>query len=213
MTCDNSTGSMSGSMGTKEVAADVKAMELAALKKVRDVVYQHRTQYANSVDLPTNEPADRVQLFGTNYRAATTTGEQTYPLNQDDLRNILRSIRNGKQYANFAIATIHTHQGTSFCSGSTWATTRRIFWSRSRMPRLTMVLTHSSDTVCTCCEVLKSAKENGFSTLLVSSSERWTGRLRISAGIAASAPIRLSRIKRTRRSRSRAGAARSCVKR
>jgi poly-gamma-glutamate capsule biosynthesis protein CapA/YwtB (metallophosphatase superfamily) len=91
----------------------VSADQLAALKKLRDTVYQHRDQYTNPVDLPTNEPADRVQLFGTNYRAGTTPGEQTYTMNQDDLRDILRSIRNGKQYADFAIATIHTHQGTS----------------------------------------------------------------------------------------------------
>lgn len=87
--------------------------QMAALKRVRDAVYQNRTQYSNPVEIPTNEPADRLQLFGTNYRAGTTPGEQTYTMNEDDLRDILRSIRNGKQYADFAIATIHTHQGTS----------------------------------------------------------------------------------------------------
>jgi poly-gamma-glutamate synthesis protein (capsule biosynthesis protein) len=87
--------------------------QVAALKKVREAVYERRMEYSNPVDLPTNEPADRLQLFGINYRTGATPGEQTYTMNADDLRDILRSIRNGKQYADFAIATIHTHQGTS----------------------------------------------------------------------------------------------------
>src|SRR6201999_279334 len=34
-------------------------------------------------------------------------------MNQDDLRGILRSIRNGKEWSSFLIAGIHTHEDTN----------------------------------------------------------------------------------------------------
>jgi len=88
----------------------VSAEQMAALKKVRDAVYEHRTEYANPVEpIPANEPADRLDLFGMRYRVGAKPGEYAYDMNAEDLREILRSVRNGKQYADFMIATIHTH--------------------------------------------------------------------------------------------------------
>ena len=40
-----------------------------------------------------------------------TPGIKNHTMNQDDLRDILRSIRNAKQYADFVVAAIHAHQG------------------------------------------------------------------------------------------------------
>jgi poly-gamma-glutamate synthesis protein (capsule biosynthesis protein) len=88
----------------------VSAEQMAALKKVRDAVYEHRTEYANPVDpIPATEPADRLDLFGMRYKVGPRPGAFAYDMNAEDLREILRSVRNGKQYADFMIATIHTH--------------------------------------------------------------------------------------------------------
>jgi len=88
----------------------VSADQIAALRKVRDAVYEHRTEYVNAVDpIPANEPADRLDLFGQRFKIGPRPGAYAYEMNQQDLRDILRSVRNGKQYADFMIATIHTH--------------------------------------------------------------------------------------------------------
>jgi poly-gamma-glutamate capsule biosynthesis protein CapA/YwtB (metallophosphatase superfamily) len=92
----------------------VTADQMAALKKVRDAVYTHRTEHANAVDpIPATEPADRLDLFGVRYRVGDKPGAYAYDMNAEDLREILRSVRNGKQYADFMIATIHTHDLSS----------------------------------------------------------------------------------------------------
>ena len=54
-----------------------------------------------------------MDLFGTTYKAGTRLGELTYAMNERDLQENLRSIRNGKQYSDFMISTIHAHQGDS----------------------------------------------------------------------------------------------------
>ena len=78
----------------------LSADQMAALRKVRDAVYQHRGEYANAVDaIGANEPAERLDLFGNRYRVGDRPGAYVYDMNADDLREILRSIRNGKQYA------------------------------------------------------------------------------------------------------------------
>ena len=84
--------------------------QLAGLKKVRDALYQHRSGYTNAIDPPpATEPADQLDLFGARYKIGEKPGRFGYEMNQTDLREILRSIRNGKQYADFMVATIHTH--------------------------------------------------------------------------------------------------------
>jgi poly-gamma-glutamate synthesis protein (capsule biosynthesis protein) len=88
----------------------VSAEQMAALKKVRDAVYEHRNEYVHAVDpVDANEPADRLDLFGQRYKVGARPGAYAYEMNPQDLREILRSVRNGKQYADFMIATIHTH--------------------------------------------------------------------------------------------------------
>jgi poly-gamma-glutamate capsule biosynthesis protein CapA/YwtB (metallophosphatase superfamily) len=88
----------------------VSAEQMAALKKVRDAVFEHRSEYANAVDpVPATEAADRLDLFGQRYKVGPRPGSFAYDMNAEDLREILRSVRNGKQYADFMIATIHTH--------------------------------------------------------------------------------------------------------
>src|SRR5215471_4758739 len=83
---------------------------LALLKKVKDAVYEHRTEYSNAVRAP-SDPAGQIDLFGTLYKSGTRPGQLTYAMNQTDLQDTLKSIKNGKEYSDFLIATIHAHQG------------------------------------------------------------------------------------------------------
>ena len=70
--------------------------QFAVLKKVRDAVYDHRAEYSNPVDPPANEPADQLNLFGTSYKIGDKPGYLTYTMNPGDLRETLRSIKDGK---------------------------------------------------------------------------------------------------------------------
>lgn len=89
----------------------VTAEQLQQLRQIRDSVYARRGEVPDPVPaLPENEPADRLQLFGTWYKVGPKPGNISYTMNQNDLREILRSIRNGKEYADFMIVTIHCHQ-------------------------------------------------------------------------------------------------------
>jgi poly-gamma-glutamate capsule biosynthesis protein CapA/YwtB (metallophosphatase superfamily) len=101
----------------------VTADQLAALRKIRDSIYERRSEFPEPVvRLPTNEPPDRMQLFsGTNGVGAATIGfkigdrpgDVSYTMNAEHLRANLRSIRNGKHYSDFMIATIHAHQSNN----------------------------------------------------------------------------------------------------
>jgi poly-gamma-glutamate synthesis protein (capsule biosynthesis protein) len=86
---------------------------LALLKRIKDGVFEHRNEYANPVRPPSGDTATSVEMFGTLYKAGSKPGELTYAMNARDLQDNLKSIKNGKQYSDFMIATIHAHQGDS----------------------------------------------------------------------------------------------------
>ena len=86
--------------------------QLDVLKKIEDSVYEHRTEYSNPVDVPATEEG-KLDLFGEQYIAGDKAGQQIYTMNPGDLKDTLRSIRNGKEYSDFMIATIHAHQGAT----------------------------------------------------------------------------------------------------
>ncbi|HEV3058338.1 MAG TPA: CapA family protein [Vicinamibacterales bacterium] len=94
-------------------AISVSPDHLALLKRVKDAVYEHRTEYSNPVRPPAAESTGAVDFFGTTYKAGRTPGELTYAMNPRDLQDTLKSIKNGKEYSDFMIATIHAHQGDS----------------------------------------------------------------------------------------------------
>ena len=97
--------------------------QLASLRRVRDELLEHSTNYDNPRPVSGNEPSDRLRFFGSSsgredpiYRAARpgeTPGTLDFSMNRNDLTRILRSIRNAKQYADFVIATMHAHQSQS----------------------------------------------------------------------------------------------------
>jgi len=94
-------------------AVTVSAEEMAALKKIKAAPYAHRLEYSNPVQEPTAEPAGQVDLFGEQFKVGTKAGELTYTMNRGDLQDTLKSIKNGKEYADFMIATIHAHQSAT----------------------------------------------------------------------------------------------------
>jgi poly-gamma-glutamate synthesis protein (capsule biosynthesis protein) len=94
-------------------AITVNADHLAMLKRVKDAVYEHRAEVPNAVRPPADDSANAVEFFGTMYKAGSKPGELTYTMNSRDLGDTLKSIKNGKQYSDFMIATIHAHQGDS----------------------------------------------------------------------------------------------------
>jgi poly-gamma-glutamate capsule biosynthesis protein CapA/YwtB (metallophosphatase superfamily) len=94
-------------------AMTVSPDHLALLKRVKDAVYEHRAEYSNAVRPPAGDSASAVEFFGTTYKAGSRPGELTYTMNPRDLQDNLKSIKNGKSYADFMIATIHAHQGDS----------------------------------------------------------------------------------------------------
>jgi poly-gamma-glutamate synthesis protein (capsule biosynthesis protein) len=90
----------------------VTAEQMATLKKIRDSLYEHRSEYSVPVGVP-KESADELVMFGNRFKVAPTPGVSAYTMNKDDLDNILENVKNGKQYAHFMMVTIHTHQGDS----------------------------------------------------------------------------------------------------
>lgn len=48
--------------------------------------------------------------WGARFRVMGKPGEYSYDMDQQDLRNILREVRTGKQFNDFMAATIHWHQ-------------------------------------------------------------------------------------------------------
>jgi poly-gamma-glutamate capsule biosynthesis protein CapA/YwtB (metallophosphatase superfamily) len=92
----------------------VTAAEFAALKKIRDAVMARRGEVSVPVALPAEraDRADRLELFGKNYKIGAKTGDVSYEMNAGDLRENLRSIRNGKFFADFMMVAVHAHQNS-----------------------------------------------------------------------------------------------------
>jgi poly-gamma-glutamate synthesis protein (capsule biosynthesis protein) len=90
----------------------VTAEQLAAIKAIRRAAYTPPAGTTNVTKLPddASEPKDRVQLFGVWYKIGTP-GTRSFEMDREDLRENLRSMRNGKYLSEFEIATIHAHQG------------------------------------------------------------------------------------------------------
>jgi len=91
---------------------NVTAEQLSAIKAVRRAAYAAPAGTTNVTKLPDpdKEPADRVQFLGVWYKVGTP-GTRSFEMDKDDLREILRSIRNGKYLSEFMIGTCHCHQG------------------------------------------------------------------------------------------------------
>jgi poly-gamma-glutamate synthesis protein (capsule biosynthesis protein) len=63
-----------------------------------------------------NGAPERFRFFDEWYEAGPDTGGLHYEMNAAEEKDILQSVRNGKVYADFLIATIHSHQTHSYKS-------------------------------------------------------------------------------------------------
>jgi poly-gamma-glutamate capsule biosynthesis protein CapA/YwtB (metallophosphatase superfamily) len=112
------SGTDPGTPGTNPIRVTrytvVTPAQFAALRNVRDALYQQRDTLSNAVPaIALDEPADRLQLADGRFKLGTTAGAYSYAMNPSDVDETMRSIRNGKIYADFMIATIHCHDGPS----------------------------------------------------------------------------------------------------
>jgi poly-gamma-glutamate synthesis protein (capsule biosynthesis protein) len=89
----------------------VSAEEFQALKKIRDAVMARRGEVPVPVAAP-RDSANELELFGKNYKIGAKTGDWSYEMNAGDLRENLRSIRNGKVFSDFMMVSVHAHQNS-----------------------------------------------------------------------------------------------------
>jgi poly-gamma-glutamate capsule biosynthesis protein CapA/YwtB (metallophosphatase superfamily) len=91
----------------------VTAEQMAALRKIRDASYAHRSEVIVPVaPVPPNEGPNELFLFGTWYKLGDNTGSVSYKMDRRDLDGIIQSIRYGKQMSDFMIVAIHCHQNS-----------------------------------------------------------------------------------------------------
>jgi poly-gamma-glutamate synthesis protein (capsule biosynthesis protein) len=57
---------------------------------------------------------EKLNLFGLNFQAGDKPVRYSFEMNDSDLREILKSIRQGKENSNFLIATIHAHDPDNY---------------------------------------------------------------------------------------------------
>jgi poly-gamma-glutamate synthesis protein (capsule biosynthesis protein) len=89
----------------------VKPEHLENLKQIAPAVYGSRERAA----VKTPGGVERFRFFDEWYEAGPDVGSLHYEIEPNDLKDILQSIRNGKIYADFMIATIHSHQTPTYC--------------------------------------------------------------------------------------------------
>ena len=110
------SGNMGGKPGLNPLRLTtyniVTAEQFDALKKIRDAVMARRSEVSVPLEVPTERAEDRLELFGKNYKIGPKTGDWSYEMNGADLRENLRSIRNGKYFADFMMVSVHAHQNS-----------------------------------------------------------------------------------------------------
>ncbi len=112
------TGDQGGAPGVNPLRVTpyyiVTAEQLENLRKIRDSVYERRSEVpSTSLAIPPvspDEPKDQLELFGIRYKVGPKAGDISYTMDPQDEREILRSIRNGKENSDFMVASIHCHQ-------------------------------------------------------------------------------------------------------
>jgi poly-gamma-glutamate capsule biosynthesis protein CapA/YwtB (metallophosphatase superfamily) len=106
---------MGGAMGYNPLRVTpwnvVTPEQLASLKSMQDMILAHRndTDVARAINLPKDAPG-HVTVFDGRYMTGGKPGSYHYELNKGDVDGNLLAIRNTKEYADFAIFTMHVHQ-------------------------------------------------------------------------------------------------------
>jgi len=91
----------------------VTAEHMQALKKIRDAIYARRPEvHVPVAPVAANEPAGRLNLFQTAFTVGAHPGDLSYEMDPADLKSIIKSVRVGKQLADFLVVAIHCHQNS-----------------------------------------------------------------------------------------------------
>jgi poly-gamma-glutamate capsule biosynthesis protein CapA/YwtB (metallophosphatase superfamily) len=119
-------GPLGGSMtATREVATDLKAMGFTLMNRAGNHLMDagveglfETTRLMEDAGLVSagvgrNLNEARAPRFVETPKGRIGLVELTYTMNRGDLQDNLKSITNGKQYADFKIATIHAHQSAT----------------------------------------------------------------------------------------------------
>ncbi|HEV2608723.1 MAG TPA: CapA family protein [Noviherbaspirillum sp.] len=88
----------------------VSPSQLEQLAAIRDA--QPKGSVRASI-MASDQKTGTVTLFGTQYRAKPDIGDSlefTVSMHENDLMEILRNIRQGKQTSDFSVVTMHTHE-------------------------------------------------------------------------------------------------------
>lgn len=86
--------------------------QMRDLKGIRDSIVARRNEpdVSRPIQVPRDEP-DRVQLFADmRFMVGPEVGEYRYEMNEQDRRGNILSMRQGKQYADFMMFSMHVHQ-------------------------------------------------------------------------------------------------------
>ncbi len=89
----------------------VTADQLEQLRAMRTSILARRTEadVARPSELPVDKPG-RLQFLGKNYIVGEKPGGLHYEMNDGDVQSQILAIRNAKEYADFAIFTMHVHE-------------------------------------------------------------------------------------------------------
>jgi hypothetical protein len=86
---------------------------MQSLRKYRDAIYARRSEIRFPVlPLPPGETPDTLKLLGALYKVGPAAGDLNYVIDPQDLNEIVRSVRTGKQVADFMVVGIHCHQNS-----------------------------------------------------------------------------------------------------
>ncbi len=108
------SGNTNGRMGHNPIIPtvwyNVTQEQIDIMKKMRAAIFTPPPGTTNVSTLPTDEPADRITFMDTHYKVGPP-GTRNFVMNPSDLKENLRSIRNGKYLSDFEIVNCHCHVG------------------------------------------------------------------------------------------------------
>jgi poly-gamma-glutamate capsule biosynthesis protein CapA/YwtB (metallophosphatase superfamily) len=114
------TGDLGGRPGENLLhLTDYQIVSPDQLQQLQSISAAVKEKSLNAKEAPSGKGQDRFKFFSQWFQAGAEPDGIVYEMNPKDEKDILTSIRNGKVYADFMIATIHAHETThSYSQGN-----------------------------------------------------------------------------------------------
>ncbi|KAL7811960.1 hypothetical protein V8C26DRAFT_407693 [Trichoderma gracile] len=80
------------------------------LKVFHSITAEQMKQLKAIAGVDPNDASESLNAFDVHFKVASKPGEYIYEMEPQDLRDILREVRSGKQFSDFLSVTIHWHQ-------------------------------------------------------------------------------------------------------